>query len=167
MLILQHPLEVAHAKNSGRLLHLCLPNSRLVVGEVFDAADAAVLPDKVTVLLYPPETSEGHAVPAPWPDNATQPLTNLRLVVLDATWRKSRKMLHVSPWLQRLPRFALAGLHVSGYSIRKAHRPGQLSSLEATCLALMQLEADPAGLQPLLQGFAGFVAQRQAFQNAI
>ena len=38
VLILQHPLERGHAKNSGRLLHLCLPGSRLVVGEQFDAS---------------------------------------------------------------------------------------------------------------------------------
>lgn len=36
VLILQHPLEVAHAKGSARLLHLSLPHSQLVVGEVFD-----------------------------------------------------------------------------------------------------------------------------------
>ena len=36
VLILQHPLEVDHAKGSARLLHLSLPHSQLVTGEVFD-----------------------------------------------------------------------------------------------------------------------------------
>ena len=36
LLILQHPLEVGHAKGSAQLLHLSLSNSRLVVGETFN-----------------------------------------------------------------------------------------------------------------------------------
>ena len=36
VLILQHPLEVSNPKGSARLLHLSLPHSRLVTGEVFD-----------------------------------------------------------------------------------------------------------------------------------
>jgi DTW domain-containing protein YfiP len=38
VLILQHPLEVDHAKNSARLLHLSLPRSRMLTGETFDEA---------------------------------------------------------------------------------------------------------------------------------
>ena len=38
LLILQHPLEVRNAKNSARLLHLCVAGSRLEVGEAFDGA---------------------------------------------------------------------------------------------------------------------------------
>ncbi|MDY0107626.1 MAG: DTW domain-containing protein, partial [Giesbergeria sp.] len=43
VLILQHPHEVAQAKGSARLLHLCLPHSRIVVGEAFDEADLRAL----------------------------------------------------------------------------------------------------------------------------
>jgi DTW domain-containing protein YfiP len=81
-------------------------------------------------------------------------------VVLDATWRKSRKMLHQSPALQRLPRLALDDAPAGRYTIRKAHAPGQLSTLEATCAALAQLEGDAARWQPLLAAFDGFVAQQ-------
>jgi DTW domain-containing protein len=82
-------------------------------------------------------------------------------VVLDATWRKSRKMLHLSPALQRLPRLALAEVPAGRYAIRKAHKPGQLSTLEATCAALAQLEGDAGRWQPLLAAFDRFVAQQQ------
>ena len=37
VLILQHPMEVANAKGSARLLHLSLSNSRLECGEAFEA----------------------------------------------------------------------------------------------------------------------------------
>jgi len=165
VLILQHPLEEHHAKNSARLLHLSLPNSRLVVGEAFDDATLAALMSQplYTVLLYPPTAYEGHEAPAPL--NAMQ-LTDpakVRLVVLDATWRKSRKMLHLSPALQRLPRLALDDVPQGRYAIRKAHKPGQLSTLEATCAALAQVEGDVARWQPLLAAFDRFVAQQQAF----
>jgi len=166
VLILQHPLETQHAKNSARLLHLSLPGSRLVVGEVFDEALWSA-PDapKTAVLLYPSTRTQGHA-PAAALDPAllTDPV-KVRLVVLDATWRKSRKMLHQNPALQRLPRLALVDVPPQLYSIRKAHAPGQLSTLEATCAALTQLEDNAAHWEPLLQAFDRWVALRQAFQT--
>lgn len=165
VLILQHPLEAHHAKNSARLLHLSLPGSRLVVGEVLDDAALQVLmpDDKTTVLLYPPTDYEGHAAAAPLDAARLGDLQKVRLVVLDATWRKSRKMLHQNPALQRLPRLALDEVPESRYAIRKAHAPGQLSTLEATCAALAQLEGDAARWQPLLEAFDGFVAQQRVF----
>jgi len=165
VLILQHPLEAHHAKNSARLLHLSLPGSRLVVGEAFeDTALQALMPDdKTTVLLYPPTAFEGHAAPAPLDAAQLADPSQVRLVVLDATWRKSRKMLHQSPALQRLPRLALDEVPDSRYAIRKAHAPGQLSTLEATCAALAQLEGSTARWQPLLDAFDGFVAQQRVF----
>jgi DTW domain-containing protein YfiP len=160
LLILQHPLEVHNAKNSARLLHLCLPGSRLAVGEAFDdAALAALLADggRTPVLLYPP-TPGAAAPPAP-----ALPAGDLTLVVLDATWRKSRKMLHLNPRLQTLPRLALDAEAPSAYRIRKAHAPHQLSTLEAAAQALAQLEGDTVRYRPLLAAFDGFVQQQAAF----
>ncbi|MDP9108296.1 MAG: DTW domain-containing protein, partial [Pseudomonadota bacterium] len=63
VVILQHPLEVNNVKGTARLLHLCLPGSRLVVGEQFDAAFATQMTGgaRSTFLLYPhlPATSSG------------------------------------------------------------------------------------------------------------
>ena len=163
VLILQHPLEQHHAKNSARLLHLSLPGSRLGVGEAFDdvALQALMPDDKYTVLLYPPTDYADHTAAAPLNAARLGDLQKARLVVLDATWRKSRKMLHQSPALQRLPRLALDEVPTGRYAIRKAHAPGQLSTLEATCAALAQLEGNAARWQPLLAAFDGFVAQQQ------
>jgi DTW domain-containing protein YfiP len=158
VLILQHPLEVGHAKNSAGLLNLSLAHSRIVVGEVFEALPP---PDPgYTVLLYPPTVYPGHEDPAPLEPARLQDLCTVRLVLLDGTWRKSRKMLHLSPCLQRLPRLSLQGAPASRYTIRKAHLPAQLSTLEACCLALAQLAQDASAYAPLLNAFAGFVAQQ-------
>ncbi|MDT7518820.1 tRNA-uridine aminocarboxypropyltransferase [Rhodoferax sp. TBRC 17660] len=167
LLILQHPLEVHHAKNSARLLHLSVPGSRLVVGEAFDeVALQALLPGpRTTVLLYPPTAYEGHAAPALLEPAQLQHPETLRLVVLDATWRKSRKMLHLSPGLQRLPRLALDEVPAGRYAIRKAHAPDQLSTLEATCAALAQLERKAEHWQPLLAAFDAFVAGQLVYKQ--
>ena len=174
VLILQHPLEVANAKGSVRLLELCLSSSQLIIGERFEAQrllDALHAPSINTgisralqpVLLYP-DTFESQApdlttVPAPkLPDN--QDPCGLRLLILDATWRKSRKMLYLNPVLQTLPRLSLAAMPASHYRIRKAHKPDQLSSLEACTYALMRLERDEAKYLPLLSAFDGFVGQQ-------
>ena len=149
VLILQHPLERHQAKGSAPLLHRSLARSQLSTGERFDAA-ALAGGDGRTLLLYPGET-----------DHRLTDLSTarpLRLVVLDGTWRKSRKLLHLNPALQRLPRLALTEPPPSQYTIRKAHRPEQLSTLEATCLALAQLEQAPTRYAPLLSAFGDFVA---------
>ena len=67
-------------------------------------------------------------------------------------------MLHLNPLLQQLPRLALSDMPASNYKIRKAHRPDQLSTLEATCAALVQLEKQSAP-------FDGFVAQQMGYQG--
>ena len=166
LLVLQHPLEVHNAKNSARLLHLCLASSRLLAGEVFDAAelDAALHADgRTPMLLYPQLPGEAAlGLPAPpciEPALRKQP-EKLRLVLLDATWRKSRKMLYLNPSLQRLPRLALHDLPPSAYRIRKAHAPDQLSSLEAAAHALIQLENSPEHYAPLFASFDRFVEQQ-------
>ena len=164
ILILQHPLEVANAKGSARLLHLSLPHSSLVVAETFaEQALQALLAGKNNLLLYPDTPAEPAlgipAAPAVDPAWLLRP-ADLRLVVLDGTWRKSRKMLYLNPLLQRLPRLVLRNTPPSHYLIRKAQAEDQLSTLEATCYALMQLEDERPRFQPLMAAFDGFVAQQ-------
>ena len=90
----------------------------------------------------------------------------LRLVVLDATWRKSRKMLWSNPTLQALPRLALHHVPASRYAIRKAHAPHQLSTLEATQQALRHLEPANAGIAALGAAMQDFMARQQAYWPA-
>jgi DTW domain-containing protein YfiP len=177
VLILQHPSEADNAKGSARLLHLSLQGSRLVTGEVFGEQELQALlhapfggseSTRHPVLLYP-DTSGDNALqitPPPLDEELLHTPAQLRLVVLDATWRKSRKMLYQNPLLQTLPRLPLHNPPASRYLIRKAHRPGQLSTLEATCYALMQLEKNNGRYQPLLAAFDGFVVQQSGYITA-
>lgn len=162
VLLLQHPLEAGNAKNSLRLLELSLAQRTVVVGEQF-APDVLEQMLEGTgaqpVLLYPDTPGIPPAMPLL---DAGQPL---QLVVLDATWRKSRKMLALNPALQTLPRLALHDPPPSRYLVRKAHRDGQLSTLEAVCHALAQLEGDQNRYLPLLAAFDGFVAAQMAWRD--
>ena len=173
VLILMHPLEQHQAKGTARLLHLCLPGSRLLVGESF-AADALAQAlrepwndaDRQTqrhaVLLYPatPDASPCAAAP-PMPPGWLACPERLRLVVLDGTWRKSRKMLYRNPGLQQLPRLALQDMPASRYSIRKAHAPHQRSTLEAAQQALLQLEPSNPDIAALGAAMEAFIAQQR------
>ncbi|WP_306397211.1 tRNA-uridine aminocarboxypropyltransferase [Telluria beijingensis] len=163
LLVLQHPLEVGNAKNSARLLHLSVAGSALAVGETFDAAELDGLlhaDGRVPVLLYPETAGDQNLPPPP---HVALSAERVRLVLLDATWRKSRKMLYLNPALQRLPRLALSDVAPSNYRIRKAHAPHQLSSLEAAAQALGQLEGDGERYRPLLDAFDGFVSQQASY----
>ena len=182
VLLLQHPLEEHNATGSARLLQLSLLRSRMVTAESFaDAALQALLFDPFerdvassnggtqAILLYPSTPEDEALSPSLRPTLTAAMLadpTRIRLLVIDGTWRKSRKMLHLSPLLQRLPRLSLNDVPASRYPIRKAHRSDQLSTLEATCLALMQLETDAAKFQPLLTAVDGIVAQQLTQRDA-
>ncbi|MFT5532407.1 MAG: DTW domain-containing protein YfiP [Burkholderiaceae bacterium] len=160
VVILQHPLETDNAKGSARLLHMSLPGSCLLRGETFtDAQWQTLLTGRHTVLLYPDQPGSTAS-----PSLAGTELSQLRVIVLDGTWRKSRKMLHLDPRLQQLPRLALHDAPASQYHIRKAQRADQLSTLEATCHALLQLGEPANELQCLLQAFDGFVAQQASYK---
>ena len=155
VLVLQHPDEVRQAKGSARLLRLSLARCRVVVGEVFEAAALLEMLDgdvSGNALLYPADTAAGA------PTGLARALPR-RLVVLDGTWRKSLRMLRANPLLQTLPRWPLGPVPPTRYrALRKARLPAQLSTLEATCAALAQVEAAPARYAPLLAAFDRFVA---------
>lgn len=141
--ILMHPHEFKRIKaNTGRLTHLCLADSELHIAESF-AGHAAVQaliddPDNFPVLLYPGrvarDLSKGELPAADF--------AGRRLVVflLDATWRKVRPMLRLSPNLQRLPRIMFSGAAPSRYVIKRQPEPGCLSTLEATHELLLALD---------------------------
>ena len=163
VVILQHPLETTAAKGTARLLHLCLKNSLLIRGETFEATalEALLAPDKLNLLLYP-GTAEA---PAQTLDNRQNcAASNMRLVVLDGTWRKSRKLLHLNPLLAELPRFTLPDSHRSGYRIRKAQADNQLSTFEAATLALRALDQGTED-SPVDHSFNRCIDQQLAFQG--
>lgn len=161
VLVLQHPNERRQAKGSVSLLRLSLMQCVVEVGETFEPRQLQHwlhADGRGSVLLYPSQAGTGPATPTPsavstragvWP----------QLVLLDATWGKSLRMLMANPLLQALPRWPLVAPAAGRYgALRRARRSGQLSTLEACCQALAQAERAPARYAGLLQSFDDFVA---------
>lgn len=169
VLVLQHPEEAGQAKGSAGLLALSLRGCDVATAERFapDALHDLLHADgRQPWLLYPPDNPPGTPAPAA---AVPPPPEQLRLVVLDATWRKSRRMLLDHPQLAGLPRLGLAAPPPSRYApLRKARRPdSQRSTLEATCLALCDLEAEPVPTQcrQLLEAFTQWVGRSCGFRD--
>ena len=173
VLVLQHPQEQRQAKNSVALLRLSLAHCEVVVGERLSPAALAALlhrPGREARLLYP-DVPAAPAPPAPAvplvplvpPVPGATPGDHVRLVVIDATWRKSLRMLLEHSALATLPRFSLAAPAPTRYrAIRAARLPHQVSTLEATVQALALLEGPTFDAAPLLDAFGRFVADLAA-----
>jgi len=151
LLLLQHPLESRQAKGTAPLLRLGLQRCDVRVGEAFEPSTH----DRRNLLLYPGAAdASGPAEPTPRPS---------RLIVLDGTWRQSRRLMDANPWLAALPRLALPDAGPARYAaLRRAHRPGQLSTLEASLLALESIEGPH--FEPLWRAFEDFISMQSALR---
>lgn len=163
VLVLQHPRERDKPIGTARMAALCLPRAELVVGVSFehDARVRAALSDpaRPAVLLYPSEGAHD-AVHAP-------PAGPVTLVVLDGTWAHAKKLLHLNPFLQALPRYALQPERESEYRIRREPQRDCLSTVEALCYTLGALEGDPARFEAMLRPFRAMVELQLDYSQRI
>ncbi|MFT5452194.1 MAG: DTW domain-containing protein YfiP [Enterobacterales bacterium] len=159
VLIIQHPLEQKHPYNTGRMAHLCLTNSDLIVAEHLSDETLDSILSVPSALLYPslnwlPEVEQLN--------NSEQLASKLeQLIVIDSNWSKSKKMLHINPRLQALPRLSLQSHEKSNYQIRKSSLSESLSTIESITLALIQLENNQTYNQ-LLNPFDKMITLQQA-----
>jgi DTW domain-containing protein YfiP len=164
---LMHPKEFKREKAAtGRLTHLCLTDSEVQVGTDFDHHEAvqALLSDprNLPLLVYPGpqarDLSNAGLTPA---DLAGRRLV---LLLLDATWAGARKMLRLSPSLQRLPRVMFTATAPSRYVIKQQPQPGCLSTLEATHELLLALEQAGLDRYALPEQLLGLFKRMQDYQ---
>lgn len=176
VLLLQHPSEKNHPKGSVNLLQLSLAQCELRHGEIFKGLRAELNNSSYHNILLYPETENGNkpktnmssgqenrgTVPS-WrststsdPEQDQETATPIRLILLDGSWKKAYKILQLNPCLQELPRYQGPIPEAGAYTMRKAPKPGQLSSLEACCYALGELEQNRDRYHPLLSSFAEF-----------
>lgn len=164
---LMHPKEFKKEKAStGRLTHLCLTESVIHMGIGFDNHDEVQAlirdPQNLTVLLYPGPEARNLSTG----EFSATDLGDRRLVVLllDATWSCARKMLRLSPSLQRLPRIMFTPAGVSRYVIKQQPQDGCLSTLEATHELLLALERSGLDHYPQPAQLLGLFDRMQQFQ---
>ena len=173
---LMHPKEFKQEKAAtGRLTHLCLTHSDLFMGIGFDDhPDVQAIvsdPQNLPVLLHPGR--DAIDLSAPNLDAGSGPLAALSqqlvhrtLVVflIDATWALGRKMLRLSPSLQRLPRIMFTPSAPSRYLIKQQPHQGCLSTLEATHELLLALARTGIDQYPLPDQLLGLFHRMQDFQ---
>lgn len=164
---LMHPKEFKEEKaGTGRLTQLCLPNSEIQVGVEFDrhpAVQALIAdPANFPVLVYPGEAARNLSTGELRPEE----FAGRRLVVLllDGTWSCARKMLKVSPSLQRLPRIMFTPSGPSRYVIKQQPQAGCLSTLEATHELLLALARSGLDEYPRPAQLLGLFDRMQDFQ---
>uniref|UniRef100_Q31HB4 tRNA-uridine aminocarboxypropyltransferase n=1 Tax=Hydrogenovibrio crunogenus (strain DSM 25203 / XCL-2) TaxID=317025 RepID=Q31HB4_HYDCU len=167
VVFLQHPLEQNQVKGTAFLTHRCLKGSQFLVGEKFSSQQLSpyLTETKKTFLLYPPEDGVDAPEVLSAADMAvTECLESVRILVLDGTWRKTRKMLFLNPELASLPRVQINPTALSVYSIRKQKNANSFSTLEAVKQLLVELDPTFPFIKNLDQIMVALVAQQKQFQ---
>lgn len=170
--ILQHPDEEQNSKGTAIIARLSLQNLSCWAGENFsnDSDFCSWLQEDKVYLLYPPTQDNN-----PEYSNVTleqlgtlhrelqSKNKRLKVLMIDATWRKSYKIMQLNPKLQKLDRVALQPSQHSEYRIRKQKDELSLSSVEAIHDLLSNLEGSKQKYQPLLLAFAKMQALQMSF----
>jgi DTW domain-containing protein YfiP len=171
--LLMHPKEFKQEKAAtGRLTHLCLADSEIHCGIEFDRNEAVQAliahPKNFPVLLFPGRDALNLSSAS---GTQLSPLNSRlgdarRLVVfiLDATWALGRKMLRLSPTLQRLPRIMFTPSSPSRYVIKQQPHAACLSTLEAAHELLLALERAGLDRYPLPEQLLNLFHRMQDFQ---
>ncbi|VAW68225.1 hypothetical protein MNBD_GAMMA09-1806 [hydrothermal vent metagenome] len=155
LVVLQHPDEVSNPKGSAIIAELGLQQYQCWVGEDFSGHKGllSLLAEtaELTAVLYP---SEGSTVLDR--QNAADNGDIRQLIVIDASWRKAKKIWELCPQLHRLKVFRLAE-RVSSYRIRKTPGADYLSTIESIVESLNLLEGQLDRYQPLLDLFTEMI----------
>ena len=132
LVVVRHEWEANKSTGTARIASLALPNTRIVdYGDDPTEADQALGQLEHAQLLYPADP------PSTWPAQLDGPL-----VVLDGTWRQTRKMFRKLSRLRHLPRLSLPPKPGPILRLRSAHFDDARSTLEAIADALRLLEGD-------------------------
>ena len=155
IVILQDPKEAQHAKNTVSLLSLGLPSVECISTANQDALSSALRQKDPAkwCLVFPSDD----AVPIESIDAGSAAEIE-GLILLDATWRKAKKLYFTEPLLHDFNAVCFSRPPVGQYSIRKSPSVESLSTLEACAYAIEQIAGE--NMQPLRE----FMAAAQEWQ---
>ncbi|RBP32262.1 DTW domain-containing protein [Marinobacter pelagius] len=115
---------------------------------------------QVAERLPPDSLQPGAALLFPGPGSQPLTLQNVATIshwiVLDGTWRKASKLLHLNPELSRLPAFHFSDPPPGRYRVRRRPAEGQLSTAEAVRHLLGIVEPD-LDTRPIDEAFEALV----------
>jgi len=166
-LLLFHRNEVFKPTNTGRLIADVLPAQTHVACWSRTEPEETLLklladPSRRCFIVFPEEVENHQSTQAPPQDDRIN-----TFILLDGTWKQSRRMLTLSRWLDGLPLLGFPESLLRGYAVRKSKHLHQLSTAEAGALCL-QLAGEPFVADILLDYFALFnqhyLATRGSYQ---
>lgn len=150
LIILQDPKESKHALSSAPILAKSITGTRLVIGDEFNPVELMGESwQKDSLLVYPSESSLSI--------EQVQTRDFKYLVLLDGTWKKVSRLLHLNPWLNTLNCIAIPSSNASEYQIRKSPREDGLSTIEAGVEILNKLQTQQ-DFSPILLAFKKMIS---------
>lgn len=133
---------------TGRLAHLCLENSELLVADRFGQHPRVleILADesRQPMLLYP--GTEAWNISERGAEGLLVSGKRPCVFVIDGTWIHARKILYHAPILQALPRIVIRQDEASRFTIKRQPAEGCLCTIEA-CHAVLR-DWNGAGARP-------------------
>ena len=135
--ILIHHVEERRRIATGRMSHLCLENSELIVGQDYSLNDRVndILDDTTLspVILYPGRNATDITTGQDTPSNSLifKPGKTPVVFVIDGTWATARKMIRQSQNLLYLPKICFTPKAPSQFRVRKQPRKECFSTIEA------------------------------------
>jgi DTW domain-containing protein YfiP len=134
--ILIHPIEMKRRIATGRMSHLCLENSELIVGHEYSenkrVNELLLDPTNQCSVLYPGVQATNLSKLADEERSSLfDPSKKPVLFVIDGTWATARKTMHLSHNLRLLPKLCFTPERQSQFRVRKQPGVNCFSTIEA------------------------------------
>lgn len=169
---LMHPKEFKRQRTgTGNLAHISLKDSEIIVGLNFAENERLQEllnnPKYFPVMMYPGEdawTAEREGFKEMLAGRT------LLVLILDATWFCSRKMIEHNPFLLELPRVSFTGDYRSIFTFKREPRPEYISTIECCYYFIKEMQqiemvASSVNPEPLMNVFKEMIKLQLTAEN--
>lgn len=175
---LMHPKEFRRQRTgTGYLSHLCLKDSEVIVGLDFlqnkRLSQLLANPQYFPVLMYPGQdaiTAKSIGQKLNSKGGAGNYDKKLLILILDATWFCSKKMLQHNPFLLELPKLSFEGSYQSIFTFKREPSPECISTIECCYYIIKEFQAEgfvdkALNPQPLMNIFKAMIKLQLTAEN--
>ena len=172
---LMHPKEFRRQRTgTGYLSHICLKDSEIIVGLDFAAnkrlQELLNDPKYFAVIMYPGQDACTVNELKQNEQLTTPPGKQLLIIILDATWFCSKKMIEHNPFLMQLPKLSFYGRYTSIFTFKHEPSPECVSTIECCYYMIKELQSvgmvdkaiDP---EPLMNIFKAMIKLQLTAEN--
>ncbi|WP_081585841.1 tRNA-uridine aminocarboxypropyltransferase [Brumicola pallidula] len=150
VIILQDKNEVNNAKNTARLVALCLTDISIIKSDdttrLTQLQNSCLSDPRSFALFFPCNNSHAfeHHFPNLQNNNLGTSTAVKHLLFIDGTWRKAKRLYLSHEWLQSLPSFHFNEPLEGMYRIRKTSINNGISTLEAVAYVVSKTDDIPS-----------------------